>query len=228
MPRALETDEIGGIVEQFRNAAKLAVDAGFDGVEVHAANGYLLDQFLRDKTNLRKDEYGGPATNRARLTVEVAQAVAEVWGPGRIGVRLSPLSTFNDIADSRAEETFSIAGEALARLGLAYIHVIEPVTETATGSITAALRQRTSGALIANGGHTASSANSYIARGIAEAVSFGVPFIANPDLVERLAAGVRLNAPDPSTFYTGGLRGYVDYPRMEVAAAESALALALA
>jgi N-ethylmaleimide reductase len=227
-PRALETGEIPGIVEQFRHAASLAVEAGFDGIEVHAANGYLLDQFLRDKTNLRDDKYGGPAANRVLLTVEIAKAIAGVWGPGRVGVRLSPFNTFNDIADAHPAETFSVAAEALAPLFLAYLHVFEPVTATANGSFTAELHKRFAGAVIANGGHTASSAASDIARGTADAVSFGAPFIANPDLAERFAAGAPLNAPDPSTFYMGGPSGYIDYPRMNVAGPKPSLALGAA
>ncbi|HYP06005.1 MAG TPA: hypothetical protein VER03_07190, partial [Bryobacteraceae bacterium] len=224
-PRALDGDEIAGIVEQFRRAAKLAVEARFDGIEVHAANGYLLDEFLRDKTNLRHDDYGGPVLNRVRLTIEVAQAIAEVWGPGRVGVRLSPFNTSNDIADSHPEETFSLAAKAIAPLSLSYLHIVEPVTPNANRCLTANLKKGFAGALIANGGHTADSAASTILRGAADAVSFGVSFIANPDLVERFAAGAPLNAPDPSTFYIGGPRGYVDYPRMAVNSAEAAIAV---
>ena len=211
-PRALETHEIPALVEQFRYSAELAQQAGFDGVEIHAANGYLIDQFLRSSTNNRTDEYGGSARNRARFLLEVADAMADVWGPSRIGVRISPWNAFNDISDADPERTFSTVAEVLRPLSLAYLHVIEP---THPPVFTRSLRETFGGAVIANGGHTAISASDAVANGYADAVSFGVPFLANPDLPERFAIGAPLNAPDTATFYGGGARGYIDYPSLQ-------------
>jgi N-ethylmaleimide reductase len=215
-PRALETSEIPGIVEQYRQGAKNALEAGFDGVEVHGANGYLLDQFLRDGTNKRTDEYGGSIENRARLLLEVTQAVTEVWGAGRVGVRLSPSGTFNDMHDSDPLATFGYAAEALNRFGLAYLHLIEVVEADlrhgGTEVPTSYLRDRFTGTLIVNGGYDLDKSNAVLSSHKADLVAFGTLFIANPDLPQRFALNAPLNPADPSTFYGGGEKGYIDYP----------------
>ena len=215
-PRALETSEIPGIVEQYRQGAKNALEAGFDGVEVHGANGYLLDQFLRDGTNKRTDEYGGSIENRARLLLEVTQAVTEVWGAGRVGVRLSPSGTFNDMHDSDPLATFGYAAEALNRFGLAYLHLIEVVeADLRHGGMevpTSYLRDRFTGTLIVNGGYDLDKSNAVLSSHKADLVAFGTLFIANPDLPQRFALNAPLNPADPSTFYGGGEKGYIDYP----------------
>ncbi len=216
-PRALETAEISGVVGEFAHGARCALAAGFDGVEIHAANGYLIDQFLRDGTNARTDAYGGSAENRVRFLREVAAAVAEVWGANRVGVRLSPLSPFNDMRDSDPFATFGTAASMLDGFGLAYLHLVVPGSadpDSETGRIAAHLRERFRGPSMVNGGFTAESAEAMLASGRADLVSFGVSFLANPDLPERFAARAPLNAPNPATFYGGGEAGYVDYPRM--------------
>ncbi|HEY9905055.1 MAG TPA: alkene reductase [Candidatus Sericytochromatia bacterium] len=215
-PRALETSEIPGIVEQYRQGAKNALEAGFDGVEIHGANGYLLDQFLRDGTNQRTDEYGGSIENRARLLLEVTEAVVGVWGTQRVGVRLSPSGTFNDTHDSNPLETFGYATEALNRFGLAYLHIVE-VTEAdlrhgGTEVPTSYLRDRFTGTLMVNAGYDRDRGNAVIAKKEADLVSFGTLFLANPDLPRRFALKAPLNQPDPITFYGGTEKGYTDYP----------------
>jgi N-ethylmaleimide reductase len=215
-PRALETSEIPGIVEQYRQGAKNALEAGFDGVEIHGANGYLLDQFLRDGTNQRTDEYGGSIENRARLLLEVTEAVVGVWGTQRVGVRLSPSGTFNDMHDSNPLETFGYATEALNRFGLAYLHIVE-VTEAdlrhgGTEVPTSYLRDRFTGTLMVNAGYDRDRGNAVIAKKEADLVSFGTLFLANPDLPRRFALKAPLNQPDPTTFYGGTEKGYTDYP----------------
>jgi N-ethylmaleimide reductase len=193
------------------------LEAGFDGVELHGANGYLLDQFLQDGTNRRTDEYGGSAANRARLLLEVTAAAVGVWGTGRVGVRLSPTSTFNDMGDSNPAETFGFAVRALDRLGLAYLHVIdgEPLrVEGREVSPTRYLRPRFTGRLITNGGYDGDRAQAALTAGEADLVSFGRLFLANPDLPRRLALGAPLNTPDRDTFYGGGAKGYIDYPAL--------------
>lgn len=216
-PRALEADEIPGTVAQFALGARRALEAGFDGVEIHAANGYLIDQFLRDGSNQRTDAYGGPAENRARFLVEVVEAVVAVWGADRVGVRLSPTSPFNDMRDSDPVATFGVVARELDRLGLAYLHVIEPAgTEPAA---VPAIRERFRGPLMINGGYGLETGNAALAAGLADLVSFGVPFLANPDLPERFAEGAPLNVPDPSTFYFGTEKGYIDYPTRDAVAA---------
>lgn len=221
-PRALAEDELPRIVADYARAAELAKEAGFDGVEVHAANGYLLDQFLQDRTNRRRDAYGGPAENRARLTLEVTEAVAKVWGADRVGIRLSPFGTFNDMGDSAAEETFGIVYRLLDRLGLAFLHVVEkfPGTEVTEAEAAALDRLRTlwSGPYVANGDFDRARAADWVARGRADAVTFGRPFIANPDLPERIRRGAAWNTPDPATFYGGDRRGYTDYPPLDAVA----------
>jgi N-ethylmaleimide reductase len=221
-PRALETDEIAGVVEQFAEGARRAYQAGFDGVELHGANGYLIDQFLRDGSNQRTDRYGGSLNNRVRFLTEVTQAVVDVWGGDRVGVRLSPKVPNNGMSDSDPEATFSYAAYALNPFGLAYLHVIEPVSGAAVRPgprVTPALRAIFRGPLIANGGYTGELANAAIARGEADLVSFAAAFLANPDLPRRLREGAPLNEPDRATFYGGDARGYTDYPTLDEVAA---------
>lgn len=215
-PRALETREIPGIVEDFRKAAGNALAAGFDGVEIHAANGYLIDQFLRDGTNRRTDEYGGSLENRARFLLEVIEAVAGVWGANRVGVRLSPVGSFNDMSDSNPQQTFEYAAEKLSRFGLAYLHVVELDADSAKPPFNfAALRKAFKGTYIANAGYTKERANAALKHGDADLVAFGTLFLANPDLPQRFAVDAPLNQPDQSTFYGGGEKGYTDYPFLE-------------
>ncbi|MBL8142997.1 MAG: alkene reductase [Acidobacteria bacterium] len=215
-PRALASDELPAIVAAFARAARLARAAGFDGVELHAANGYLLDQFLRDGANQRTDAYGGSASNRARLLTEVVDAVAGAIGADRVGVRVSPFNPFNSMSDSDPANTFATVASALQPYGLAYLHVLEPVNTDATGGtrLTPRLKDLFRGAIIANGGYTADTAELLLAGGEADAVAFGTPFLANPDLPARLANGDALNVPDANTFYMGGERGYTDYPSL--------------
>lgn len=220
-PRALELAELPRVVADYAAAAKNARAAGFDGVEVHAANGYLIDQFLRDGSNKRSDAYGGPVANRARLLVEVLEAVTAEWGGGgRVGVRLSPWTGFGDIADSDTMGTFGHAIDAIGRFGLAYLHMIEGDTGGQIGDPAAvsALRARFAGGYIANNGYDRARGLAAVAEGRADAVAFGRPFIANPDLVERLRADAPLAAGDQSTYYGGDARGYTDYPTLAQAA----------
>ncbi len=214
-PRALETGELPGIVEDYRRAARNALAAGFDGVEIHAANGYLLDQFLRDGSNHRTDAYGGSPENRCRLLLEVTEAVVATLGPGKVGVRLSPLNAFNDMADSTPQITFDHAATALSRFDLAYLHVMQTNFDAAAPQPAFDFRQLRrcfKGIYIANGGYDKARATAALAAGDADLVAFGVPYIANPDLVERLTQDAPLNAADPATFYGGGEKGYTDYP----------------
>ena len=215
-PRALALDEIPGVVEEFRTAARNAMRAGFDGVEVHAANGYLIDQFLRDGSNTRQDAYGGSIENRTRLLHEVVAAVAEAIGAGRTGVRLSPVTPANDAHDSNPQPLFERAVERLASIdGLAFVHVIEGATGGDRENIAFdydALRSRFRGTWIVNNGYDKDSAVAAIDSGHAELVAFGRPFIANPDLVERLKRDLPLAQMDADTLYGGGAKGYIDYP----------------
>lgn len=218
-PRALETSEIPGIVEQFRRAAENAKEAGFDGVELHGSNGYLLDQFLRDGSNQRTDAYGGGIENRARFPLEVARAVVGVWGAERVGYRLSPQAfPYAGMSDSTPAETFSYMARELGRLGLGYLHVTEAVSGKSVPSpeqrLTPLLREAFGGTLMVNGGYDAQSGEAALSRGEADLVSYGVPFLANPDLPERFRSGAPLNPPDPSTFFTGEEKGLTDYPAM--------------
>jgi len=217
-PRALATDEIPGIVAQFRAGAENAKVAGFDGVELHGANGYLLDQFLRDGANHRTDAYGGSLENRVRLPLEVVDAVTAVWGPQRVGYKLSPQFSGYSMSDSDPAATFSFIAAELSRRGLLYVHVTEPVTGPAAPAegkrITPILRGIFDGALIVNGSYDAESGNAAIARGEADLVAFGVPFLANPDLPARYRSRAALNAPDQATFYAGEEKGYIDYPAL--------------
>lgn len=217
MPRALELDEIPALVDSYRQAARHAIEAGFDGVEVHAANGYLIDQFLRDKSNQRTDAYGGSIENRTRLLFEVCEAVAKEIGAGRTGVRLSPLTSFGDIADSDPQALFNRAVERLATLDLAFIHVIEGETggDRAPQPFDyAAMRKPFRGAWIVNNGYDRAMAIDAVASGKADLVAFGRPFISNPDLSHRLRQNAPLNALDADTLYGGGAKGYTDYPAL--------------
>lgn len=217
VPRALALAEIPSVVAQFAAGARQAKAAGFDGVELHGANGYLIDQFLRDGSNQRTDAYGGSAANRARFLLEVTDAVVGVWGAERVGVRLSPQGAFNDMSDSDPATTFGHAAAELGTRKLAYLHLIEPVAGPAsngTSPLAPLLRQRFGGALILNGGYDKASAEAALAAGQAELISFGVPFLANPDLPERLARSAPFNHPDRSTFYSEGEKGYTDYPAL--------------
>ncbi|MBG6538185.1 alkene reductase [Pseudomonas aeruginosa] len=210
-PRALDTEEIADIVEAYRQGAERATAAGFDGVEIHGANGYLLDQFLQDSTNKRTDRYGGSIENRARLLLEVTDAAISVWGAQRVGVHLAPRADSHDMGDSNRLETFSHVARELGKRGIAFICAREA---QADDSIGVALKKAFGGPYIANEKFTLDSANAILAKGDADAVAFGVPFIANPDLVERLRQGAELNPPRPETFYTGGTEGYLDYPTL--------------
>ena len=218
-PRALRTDEIPAVVAQYRDAARHAMDAGFDGVEVHGANGYLIDQFLRDSINDRTDAYGGAIGNRTRLLLEVMQAVVGEIGGGRTGLRLSPVTPSNDAGqDSDPQALLEHAVAELAPLRLAFIEVVEGQTAGARDYAPfdyAALRRRFDGAWMVNNGYQRPTALEAVASGAADLVSFGRPFIGNPDLVRRLREDAPLNTADPGTFYGGGARGYVDYPTLD-------------
>ncbi len=222
VPRALETSELAGVVEGYRQGAKNALEAGFDGVEIHGANGYLLDQFLRDGTNHRTDEYGGSIANRARLLLEVVAAVVEVWGGDRVGLRLSPSGTFNDMADSDAKALFTHVVAALNPFGLAYLHLIEPRADAGTvGEVektltSAYFRSVFHGPIISAGGYDQDLANAAIADGEADLVAFGRLYISNPDLVERFAQEAPLNPYDRTSFYGGDEKGYTDYPALQL------------
>ncbi len=219
-PRALETVELPHVVRQYQRGAKNALEAGFDGVELHGANGYLLDQFLSSKTNHRVDKYGGAVENRARLLKEVLEAIVPVWGSDRVGVRLSPLGTFNDIADDDAEATFSYVSDMLTRYELAYLHLVNPAItaieshaepDERSRRVLELIRKTYHGTLIIAGGFDQDTAEQRLSSGRAEAIAFGRKFLANPDLPERFRERAPLNRDDPSTFYGGGEKGYIDY-----------------
>jgi len=212
-PRALTLTELPGIVAQFRTGAQNAKQAGFDGVEIHGANGYLLDQFTRDGANKRTDLYGGSIENRVRLPLEVVDAVVGVWGPGRVGYRISPNSPFNAMSDSDPQQTFSHLVGQLSRRGIGYLHAVDPVADGAK-RLSPVLRKIFDGTYIVNGGFDIAAANAAIANGETDLVAFGVPYLANPDLPERYRQGAALNAPDQATFYTGDAKGYIDYPAL--------------
>jgi N-ethylmaleimide reductase len=223
-PHALELNEIKQIVADYRRAAENARQAGFDGIEIHAANGYLLEQFLADKSNQRNDEYGGSSENRARLLFEVLDAVSEVWPVDRVGVRLSPFSDVNGIADTDPAGLYTYVIKALAARGICYLHLIEPrvragvveePNDSSPRSVATLFRPVFSGPLIVSGGFSAESAEEALTAGTADLIAFGRAFIANPDLPKRLALRAPLNAPDKSTFYGGGAAGYTDYPALE-------------
>ncbi|MBC7540947.1 MAG: alkene reductase [Bacteriovorax sp.] len=210
-PRALETSEIPGIVEGYRRGAQNAKDAGFDGVEIHGANGYLLDQFLQDGTNKRSDQYGGSIENRARLMLEVTDAVINVWGADRVGMHLAPRGDAHDISDSNPLATFGYVASELGKRKIAFIFTREHQAED---SITPELKKIFGGVFIANEKFTKETAEKTIESGVADAVSFGLPYISNPDLVERFAEGAPLNETNFNTIYAEGASGYTDYPSM--------------
>ena len=218
-PRAILAAEIPGIVAQYRRAGERAMRAGFDGVEVHAANGYLIDQFMQDGSNRRTDDYGGSIENRARFLLEVVDALTEVWGAGRIGVRIGPSNSFNDMHDSDPAALFGTVARALGQRRIAYLHVIEPRVKgnsevgDQTPLAAAAMKRAFGGTTIAAGGFDGAGAEAIVAEGGADLVAFGRHFIANPDLPERLRKRLPLNAYDRSTFYYGGMTGYLDDPR---------------
>jgi N-ethylmaleimide reductase len=216
-PRALDATEIPGIVAGYRQAALNAMQAGFDGVEIHAANGYLIDQFLRNGSNRRDDAYGGSIENRCRFLLQVTEAVTAAVGARRTGIRLSPVNPFNSMSDSDPQQLFNAVVEALNPFGLAYLHVVEGAIHS-DGPLppfdVQALRRRFQGLYMANGGYTRERALQAVSSGAADLVAFGELFIANPDLPERLQANADLNAPDPATYYGGGKKGYTDYPAM--------------
>ena len=227
-PRALETDEIPGIVDQFRQGARNALEAGFDAVEIHGGNGYLLDQFVRDGTNARTDAYGGTLENRLRLSVEIAEAVAEIWGADRVGYRISPYQRFNDMSDSAPEETFAALAGALQGVGIAWLHVVESdapgreAEETDPKTFVAArpplfrtLRDIFRGALMVNSAYDGPRGAAVLEAGQADLVSYAALFLANPDLPKRLLGSGPLNDPVRKTFYGGGAEGYTDYPFWE-------------
>ena len=211
VPRALETEEIDDIVEAYRQGAENAKAAGFDGVEIHGANGYLLDQFLQDSSNKRSDRYGGSLENRARLLLEVTDAVVSVWGAGRVGMHLSPRADLHDMGDSNRAETFTYVASELGKRGIAFICARE---RAADDSLTPSLKQAFGGVFIANEGFTKELGNAWLQSGKADAVAFGVPFIANPDLPARLAQDAPLNPPRPEGFYGPDAVGYIDYPTL--------------
>lgn len=218
-PRALEIPEISGIIAEYVHGATLAKNAGFDGVEIHNANGYLLDQFLRSGTNRRNDGYGGSVQNRSRLTLEVTEAVAAVWGADRVGIRFSPSGVFNDMHDDDPMGTFGHVLGELNRFGLAYAHITQVTAQdiahgASHGVGPRELRPAWNGKIVSAGGFTLGSGNAALAEGWADAIAFGVPFLANPDLPERFRRNAPLNAPDEATFYASGPQGYTDYPAL--------------
>lgn len=225
-PRALDTAEIAGIVAQFRQGARNALEAGFDGVELHGANGYLLDQFLRSGSNRRTDAYGGSIENRARVLLEATDAVVEEWGPQRVGVRVSPLVDVHSVSDDDPGRLFMHVTQELSRRAIGYLHVFEsviphPATPSPRFDLRV-LRRAFAGTYIANGGYDLERATAAVTAGDADLVSFGRPYISNPDLPERLRRGLALAPADASLFYQGGARGYIDYPTASDAAAVAA------
>ena len=223
MPRALETSELSGIVGDFKKAAENAKESGFDGVEVHSANGYLLDQFLQDGSNKRTDNYGGSIENRTRLLLEVVDAVTSVWGKGLVGVRLSPYGAFNDMSDSDPIKLFTYVLDQLSKRSIAYVHLIEPRATSAGGNDSVAenlpctsklFRKAFSGVFISAGGYNAENAKEAVENNEVDAVAFGRLFISNPDLPERLKNNLAISPYDRSTFYGGAEKGYTDYKKI--------------
>ncbi len=222
-PKPLTQEGIQQQVQNFVQASRRAIDAGLDGVEIHAANGFLIDQFTRDSTNKRSDKYGGSIENRLRFMMEVIQAVCDEIGADRVGIRLSPTNSVWQVSDSQYKETFSQAVTQLSAFNLAYLHLLEPKPNSGHGMetidyITPLLRAKYTGLLIANGGYDKDSAEGALDNKLADAISFGVPFIANPDLVERFELAHELSAPNPNLFYTEGAEGYVDYSVAQIKA----------
>jgi N-ethylmaleimide reductase len=214
-PRELRDDEIPGIVAGFKKAAENAKAAGFDGVEVHGANGYLLDEFLRDGSNKRSGPYGGPLENRARLMLEVLDAVISVWGADRVGLRISPLNSYNSMIDSDPVGVTTYIAQQASLRGIAYLHMMRAdFFQAQQGDVITPARQHFKGTLISNMGYTADEAEQAITEGKLDAVAFGTSFLANPDLPARIAAKAPLNAPNPARFYSPGPEGYTDYPAM--------------
>jgi len=219
VPRALTKSQIGDVVQQFVDAARRAIDAGIDGIEIHGANGFLVDQFTRDGINKREDEYGGSIDNRLRFMMEIVDAVCKEIGSGKVGIRLSPSNNVWGITDSDPKATFTRAVTLLNGFNLAYVHILEPKPDSENvvatlDYLTPILRENYHGNLIINGGFTKETANDSLANNEAEAIVFGSPFIANPDLVERFHANAELAQPDRTTFYTSEKEGYTDYPVM--------------
>jgi len=222
-PRALELSEIPGIIDSYKRGAANAIEAGFDGVEIHGANGYLLDQFAKDGANRRTDAYGGSIENRAKLMLEVSKAVVGEIGAERTGIRISPVTPANDVSDSNPQPLFDHIADRLNALKLVYIHVIEGATggpRDVAPFDYGSLRKRFKGAYIANNGYDFELATKVLAANAADLIAFGKLYIANPDLVERLKKGAPLNQPDKATFYGGGAKGYTDYPTLDAALAE--------
>ncbi|MFM6134528.1 MAG: alkene reductase [Cuspidothrix sp.] len=218
-PRALETEEIPRIVAEFEQAAKNALEAGFDGIELHGAFGYLIDQFLQDGSNQRTDEYGGSIENRSRFLLEVVTAVTNIWGDNRVGIKLSPSNTFYGIEDSNTQATFSYVINALNSFNLAYLHLMEPnevdlSTRDVMKNLTPYFRQIFKGTLMTNGGYDRITGNQVISSNNADLVSFDKPFISNPDLPKRLEINAPLNQLDPKTMYATDSQGYTDYPSL--------------
>ena len=222
-PRALNIEEMPYIVGQYERGARNARTADFDGVEIHAANGYLLDQFIETGTNRRTDAYGGPVENRTRLLLEIVEALTRIWGPDRVGVRLSPMGKMNDIRDDNPEATFGYIAERLSDYGLAYLHIVNPAMEQMQNGqepdpraleTVKLIRKKYKGTLIMAGGFQADSAARWLREGWADLIAFGRKFIANPDLPERIRVGAPLNVDDPTTYYGGGEKGYTDYPSL--------------
>jgi N-ethylmaleimide reductase len=214
-PRELQDHEIPGIIAGFQQAATNAKAAGFDGVEVHGANGYLLDEFLRDGANHRSGPYGGPLENRARLLLEVTEAVCGVWGSDRVGLRISPLNSYNSMKDSDPVGLTAWLARKLSGTGLAYLHVMRSdFLGQQQGDVITPARENFDGVLVANMGYSAEEADTAIKAGQVDAVAFGVPFLANPDLPERFRRRAPLNDPNPATFYSPGPAGYTDYPAL--------------
>lgn len=223
-PHELALDEISDIVDQFAQAAKFAKASGFDGVEIHGANGYLLEQFLKDGSNKRSDAYGGDVLSRIRFTLEVVSEVVEVWGAGRVGLRISPLGIFNDMYDSDPHKLYRALVNELNSIPLAYLHIIEPLpdhpnfkSQEGVAPSVPVLRELYTGTVIVNGGYGQEQGNLSISTGQTDLVAFGVPYLANPDLVDRFKLNAPLNEPDMDTFYGGDEKGYTDYPFMNVA-----------
>jgi N-ethylmaleimide reductase len=221
VPRALQIEEMPYLVQQYVRGAKNALRAGFEGVEIHAANGYLLDQFINSRTNHRDDRYGGTVENRARLLLEVVEAVSDVWGRDRVGVRLSPLGSFNDIGDDDPETTFGQIATELSASRLAYLHIVNPAMSALERGIEPdrramamvnLIREKYRGTLIIAGGFDYETAEQWLKQGRAELIAFGRKFLANPDLPERFRLRAPLNPDDPTTYYGGGAKGYTDYP----------------